>query len=318
MSIMYNIVKDFVGEVFGFNQTINSLSIEKSALFDSYESLKIQIGIALENEASNKAKVEELELILQESNKGIKERNYLPDCFVESKDVYKFGFWLSTKKGNTYLAPIDAGGHLTLTSFLYHIINKANIKPTDDALTVFNKILGAQQTYTTYTYDQDQWGASYAENWTPAICVLNTKTDDCESLACLAVSAFEYYRMIENKFPEAYAFVGTGWYNWKVTTNRFGHGFPCIYIKDTNKTFEENLYIGESTLSFARPAKSLKDMKNIYDLSWGCNSFWHDFRLKPEFHWWTNSTSRKIDEEIIEPSFEEKQKMINKSWGVKS
>ena len=58
-------------------------------------------------------------------------------------------------------------------------------------------------------------------------------------------------------------------------------------------------------------------MKDIYDISWGCNSFWHDFRLKPEYHWW-NNTAKNISKDIIEPSFEEKKKMINKFWGVKS
>ena len=171
--------KSIVGNVFGFNETISKLETEKNTLFDNFESLKIQMEIALENESSNKAKVEELQKLLDAGGKGMKERNYLPEVFEESSDVYKFGFWLKNSKGEKYLEPIDAGGHLTLTSFMYHIINKAKLTGKETALEAFNKILGAQQTYTTYTYDQDQWGASHGENWTPAIIVLNTKTDDC-------------------------------------------------------------------------------------------------------------------------------------------
>ena len=69
-------------------------------LFDNFESLKIQMEIALETDISNKAKIEELNLILKDSNKGIKEKTIYQHCFIETKDVYKFGFWLTTRKGN--------------------------------------------------------------------------------------------------------------------------------------------------------------------------------------------------------------------------
>ena len=49
--------------------------------------------------------------------------------------------------------------------------------------------------------------------------------------------------------------------------------FSLLYIKDASKKFEECLFIGESTIHSARPVKSLKDAKDMYDLSWGCNSF---------------------------------------------
>lgn len=307
--IMENI-KNIVGDVFGFNKKVLDLENTISTLDLSIDDLHLQIKNALEADLTKTQKMDALQKIVDAGGKSIKEKNYLPEVFSEAKNVYKFGFWLKTTQGDSYLEPIDAGGHIVLTSFLYHIINKANIKPTDDALAVFNKILGTQQTYTTYIYDQNQWGEAHGENWTPSICVLNTKKDDCESLSCLAVSAFEYYRMIENKFPEAYAFVGTGWYNWKNTQNKCGHGFPCLYIK-SGKSLEESMYIGEATLHSSIPAKSLKDAKNMYEISWGCNSFWHDFKLKSEFAWWTNSTA---GQGIPDVSFEEKKKMIEDFW----
>ena len=299
------IFKPFAGSFFGFDETISALQLDKTNLTNSLQQISLQLS---NDDLTNKTKIDALQKIIDSGGKSIKEKNYLPDIFFETNDVYKAGFWLKTEQGESYLAPIDAGGHLTLTSFLYHIINKANIKPTDDALTVFNKILGAQQLYTTYIYDQDQWGKTHSENWTPAICVLNTKKDDCESLTSLAVSAFEFYKLIENKFPEAYAFVGTGWYNWKTITNRFGHGFPCLYLKN-GKNIDESLFIGESTLHKVTPVKSLKDSKMMYEISWGCNSFWHDFRLNKNLEWW-NSTSGMIEKELIF----DKEKLINDFW----
>jgi len=311
-------LKNWIGNYFGFNQTIFALQNDNLKLTYSIDDLTLQVKKALESDLTKTAKLGELNKIIELGGKSIKERNYLPSCFAETGDVYKFGFWLKTEQGNSYLEPIDAGGHLCLTSFLYYIINKAKLTGNETALECFNKILGAQQEYTTYIYDQDQWGKNYGENWEPSIVVLNTRKSDCESLSCLAVSAFEYYRLIENKFPEAYAFVGTGWYNWKASNNRFGHGFPCLFIKDANKTFEENFYIGESTLHSVRPVKPLKDSKNMYDISWGCNSFWHDFRLKKELHWWTNSTAGEVRSEEKEKEVEEQKfKSINKFWGSK-
>ena len=307
---MNNIIR-IIGDFLGFNQTISSLQNDNLNLTSTIDDLTLQIKNALDSDLTNKAKVEELQKLLDAGGKGIKERNYLPDVFFEANDVYKAGFWLKTEQGYSFLSPIDAGGHLCLTSFLYIIINKANIKPTDDALTVFNKILGAQQLYTTYIYDQDQWGKAHNESWSPSIVVLNTKKDDCESLASLAVSAFEYYRMIENKFPEAYAFVGTGYYNWKNINSRCGHGFPCLYLKN-GKSLDESLFIGESTLHVVRPVKPLKDIKNMYEISWGCNSFWHDFRLNKDLEWWSNSTAG-----IQNVSPEDKKKMIEEFWGAK-
>lgn len=303
-------LKPIVAQLFDFDNDIAVLENKITTLNDSIIGKDLEIKNIIDSDLSKANKLVELQKIIDAGGKGIKERNYLPEIFFESDSVYKFGFWLKTVQGDSYLEPIDAGGHLTLTSFLYHIINKANIKTTDDALTVFNKILGAQQLYTTYIFDQNQWGDSHGENWTPAVVVLNTTKDDCESLASLAVSAFEYYKLIENKFPEAYAFVGTGWYNWK-SNNKGGHGFPCLYLKN-GKSLNESLFIGESTLHSVRPVKALKDCKDMYEISWGCNSFWHDFRLKKENEWWSNSTAGPTQE----LKDEEKKKLIEDFWRV--
>ena len=254
----------------------------------------------------------DLETQLENAGGGLKDKNILPPPFVEATNVYKHGFWLKTSQGDSYLAPKDAGGHLTLTSFLYHIIDTSGLSGNETALEAFNKILGAQQGYTTYIFDQDQWGSNHAENWTPAVCVLNTKKDDCESLASLAVSAFEFYRIIENKFPEAYAFVGTGLYS-----KQFGHGFPCLYLNN-GKPLEESLFIGESTLHSKVGVKPLKDCKNTYWCNWGNNSFWHDFRLKPEFYWWdSTATTQRPTSTGFGPEGEAKKKAIEKFWKVK-
>ena len=308
--------KKLAGDYFGFTKEIEELNAKYDSLLQEADAklidLNTRISEVLLSDVSNKAKIVDLQKIIDSGGKGLKEQNYLPDVFVESDSVYKFGFWLTTKQGDSYLAPKDAGGHLTLSSFLYHIIDSAGIKPTDDALTTFNKILGAQQVYTTYIYDQNQWGDSHGENWTPAICVLNTKKDDCESLACLAVSAFEYYRIIENKFPEAYAFVGTGLYN-----QQYGHGFPCLYLKN-GKSLDEALFIGESTLHSKIPVKPLKDCKSMYWCNWGNNSFWHDFRLKPEFGWWGSnvSTNKPLGTDFGSDD-EKKKELISGFWKTK-
>lgn len=303
--------KNFVGNFFGFNQTISALQNDNLNLKYSIDDLTLQVKSALDSDLTKTAKLNELQKIVDAGGKSVKEKNYLPDVFIEASDVYKSGFWLKTEQGDSYLSPIDAGGHLCLTSFLYHIINKANLKGNETALECFNKILGAQQTYTTYILDQNQWGKTHSESWSPSVVVLNTKKDDCESLAALAVSAFEYYRMIENKYSEAYAFVGTGEYN-----QQYGHGFPCLYLKGTGKSFEESLFIGESTIHAIRPVKTLKEVKSTYWCNWGNNSFWHDFRIKSENTWWPKPAGTQKLVDMMTSFNPEKQRVINSFWKV--
>lgn len=268
---------------------------------DQKLSLKISISENLSKENDL------LKIQLSELRKVTKARVIpeIPSFFHEAKDVYKFGFKVITKKGEKYLEPIDGGGHITLTSFLYYVINNAKIKETDDAKTAFDKILGAQQELTTYLVDQDQYGEG--ENWTPAIIVLATREDDCESLSSVAVSAFTYYQLIEQRYPEAYAFIGTG-----ECFGGLGHGFPCLFL-DNGKPLEESLFIGESTLHEATASKPLSNVKGTYHCNWGNNSFWHDFRIKPENAWWKSTAGTKR-RELTPEEKEKKNDKIKKFW----
>jgi len=249
----------------------------------------------------------------------------LPQVFTKTNKVYKGGFhtWTKEKNGHKsyYLAPEKGGSHLCLTSYLEKVIKQAKLKGNETALTCFNKILKAVQKNYSYSYDKNQWGERHAENWTPPELVLATKKDDCESLAGVVISTFEYYKLTRSMYYEAYAFIGTGLFSQK-----FGHGFPCLYLKDVND-FEKALYIGEATLSKERDAKQLKDCKNVYWCDWGNNSFWHDFKINEDLEWWDSTTAvairseRMTGEQVKErhvvkskKEFGKKKREINKFW----
>jgi hypothetical protein len=223
----------------------------------------------------------------------------LPSYFEQSDKVYKYGWiTIANKKSKGYYAferKVNKGGdHLTLTPMYEDLISLANIKNMDDAKVAFDKILGAVQTNTTYIFDQDLWGAGNTnhENWSPANIVWTTKKDDCESVSALVISAYDYYKLTRKKYFNSYAFVGTGLYN-----KSYGHGFPCLYIKKTGN-LDDDLFIGEATLSNAVPSRPLSQTKSMYWCNWGNHSFWEDFVFKNDYAWWNGSMATPINEDV--------------------
>jgi hypothetical protein len=314
-------IKFFIGNLFGFNQEIDLL---KSRI----ETKKIII----ENKNNKEIKLNtKYNMLLNQYNQILEQPNIydikLPQPFEPANNIYKAGWIIINHEKNKGYTKIDyaaknGGDHLALTPMYKDIITQANINQNDTSLEAFNKILQTIQTTTGYKYDHDQWGngQTHHENWTPANNVWVLKNDDCESLSALVISVFEYYRLTTGKHLNSYPFIGCGIY-----ANSYGHAFPCIYIKRTNH-LEEDLWIGESTLSYKRPTRMLRDCKNTYLCNWGNHSFWHDFRIKPEYKWWNTTNNEGITmttgketeykKNLVhnEKEFKKKKKLIEDFW----
>lgn len=332
-----------IGSLFGFNKQIyfdEKHGITYENLYSINQEKIRQLDILLDSEEKKvsqyQARTNQLVKEIEILNKQLNERPNvfypdLPSPFSLGGKIYKSGWKIITNEKNKGYTEYEriakiGGEHLTLTPMFEEVLTIANIKSNDNALSVFNKILGVVQTKTGYKYDQDQWGAGNKnhENWTPSNIVWTTKNDDCESVAGLTVSVFDYYKLKTGKFMDAYGFVGTGLF-----AQNFGHGFPCIYIP-SEKNFEENLFIGEATLSSERNCKPLKDCKNTYWCNWGNHSFYHDFNIKTEFSWWDTKTAKQITDKLNKEGvgmtgnqvddreeFEKKKKAIKDFWSDK-
>jgi hypothetical protein len=313
-------IKFFIGDLFGFNQTINKL---KSDNFICETNLNNTKNILNTTQTRVTQLEQEIELLSKQKN-NIKPE--LPSVFYPTTNVYKSGFRIYYKdengsEKNVWVHEKIGGAHLTLTPIFDKIINASSINSTDSELQVFNKILGWVQRNTKYCYDQNQWGKSQFENWTPAIIVYGTRQDDCESVSALTISAFQYWQLVTNN-RTTYSFIGTGLY-----AKSYGHGFPCLL---TGNNLMEDLYIGEATLSIQRDAKKLKDCKNVYWCNWGNHSFWHEFRINKDLEWWNESTAtpingvekmtgEKIEDFIVKDKkqFKKKKKAIEDFWKEK-
>jgi len=317
-------LKDFVSNLFGFTQEIYSPSGQR------FSDL---LGVSETNLLNNKNNLDltqkQLTEVQAQFNLLKQQQNIinqvLPEHFHLATDTYKSGFWIfykdkDNKDLSVWVNDKIANAHLTLTPIFKKIIDASSIKITDTELQVFNKILAWVQNNTTYCYDQNQWGSTHGENWTPAIIVYGTRKDDCESVAGLVISAFQYWQILTNR-KQSYAFIGVGLY-----AKSYGHGFPCLW---TGINLMEDLFIGEATLSAARDAKQLKNCKDMYWINWGAHSFWHEFRINPEGEWWNESTATpingsekmtgtEIEDALVqnEKQFKKKKKAIEDFWKI--
>jgi len=212
-------------------------------------------------------------------------KNDLPSCFEPTTQNYRGNCTIISKLEEKEWTYKKASDGMELTPLWDDYLKACKIKSTDTALQVFNKILATEQRLVKYVQDVKQWGKG--ESWQRAAIEWMTKKSDCENNALRVVSVFEYYQLINGRFADAFAFVGTGLFQKK-----FGHAFPCLFFQQTeiSGTMEDflmnDLYIGEATLDAEIPARELKLVKDRYDLSWGNFSFWHNFRLKEELKWW--------------------------------
>jgi hypothetical protein len=321
---------NFIGDIFGFNQTINNLYSRLGNEETNILNLKQLLQQEEEKVTKNIEKIKQLETEIELLNNQLTIKPtqtifnpQLPTVFLEHSNIYKAGWITYTKENNIYKEynrQIKSGGeHLTLTPMLQEIIDKSNIHHSNNAKTVFDKILGVVQTNYTYIYDNDLWGRN--ENWTPANIVMTIGKSDCESVSALTISAFEYYRLKTGKFMEVYPFVGCGLYN-----SSFGHAFPCLYVPGDN--FEEDLFVGEATLDGATPSRAIRLCKSVYWFNWGNHSFWHDFVFKKEYIHWDPTRNRygrsvgmntgeKVEEDNYihdKEEFKKKKKAIEKFW----
>jgi hypothetical protein len=338
--VIYMGIKNFIGDIFGFNKQIyydetNNITYEN---LHSINQQKIQQLETALNQEENKVAgyqsrvnqlVNEINILNEELSIKPSQTIFnpeLPEPFLEHSNIYKAGWVVYTKENNVhreYRRQVKLGGeHLALTPMLQEILDKANIQHNNNAKTVFDKILGVIQTNFTYMYDQDLWGK--LENWTPANTVMTVGKSDCESVSALTISAFEYFRLKTGKFMDVYPFIGCGLYS-----NLYGHAFPCLYIPGDN--FEEDLFVGEATLSNSIPTRPLKLCKNAYWFNWGNHSFWHDFVFKKEnIHWEPSrnrygrdvgmNTGEKVEEDFIvhdKKEFKKKKKAIEDFWKEK-
>ena len=253
-----------------------------------------------------KKKFEKLETEL-EKYREITTRKPLPVLMEDSDDVYTGAYSIRTAHTLHLLRFRRIQDYFLINSYLDEIIERARIKDTDSALTVFNKILGVVQTYCKYMYDFSQWG--HSERFSLPFEVWKTKADDCESTSMLTIAAFEWYEEKYRKFDNADIFIGLGYY-----AKKYGHGF-IIFCNDLNSIDLKDYYVGESTLSSATPAKplSIELVRENYDCRWGLGNRFHSCRIKKGYEWWAvkKETKKRVRNE---KEFKEKKKKIEELW----
>lgn len=288
----------------------NSLNEEKAKLFNKTKECQLKeseyIDLSEEYEELSKENIElEKELENQETSE-IETRAISPILRKPKgkEHVYNSGFRIKYQNRNqtyefkNHCASILVGG----VSFDY-VLDVSLFTNDMTAKEVFDTALEIVQTK--FGYQTDNQLYQQLDSWASPLLTQTFHYGDCDDLSAFVISLYLTYEQVYGVFEETPA-IAIGYIT--KGSMRECHAFPVLFGKDL-----ENSYIGESTLSYAKPSKPITELKENYSMEYGIlthsslENLDGGFIMTDKNRYWEN-TGSDTEEEEPNPKGQKKKK----------
>jgi len=242
------------------------LNEEKAKLFNKIKECQLKeseyIDLSDEYEELSKENLELEKELKNQRASDIETRPVSPILRIpkQKEHVYNSGFRIKYQNRNqTYefkkhCASILVGG----VAFDY-ILDSNYYTNNMTSKEVFDKSLEIVQTKFGYQTDNSLY--QQLDSWASPLLTQTFHYGDCDDLSAFVISLYltyeQVYGVLEDTPAIAIGYLTKG-------SMRECHAFPVLFGKDL-----ENSYIGEATLSYAKPSKPITELKENYSMDYG-------------------------------------------------